>query len=353
MSTTTDHTIAAAGPLAPGATAKTITPWVRAQLARMHPHPSARLALAPLDWELAGRPVREWLLAPDPVACQRIESAIQQWAVRLGLYRPDSTTALTEGPCTILAAAVLPGASPELVRLTSMYWTLIIAFDDQVVETGRPARPYRHTVANILLHGRLPAEPDPFHLAFADVRAGILELGGAGLLPEFAGHVTDAIDTYIREWDYQHHQRKPSMDQYLRDAVANSHILPGMLLQRLIPGLLPPGVRWPSELDQAARLVTMIARLENDLLSYRKDEHDGAVNVCWILAEDYCIEPIQAVPTVLGVINAFRVQLDDLVAAIVSDTTTPELTRQANAIHDWMDACYAWFLTVARYGIRG
>src|SRR5262249_55671416 len=157
------------------------------------------------------------------------------------------------------------------------------AFDDQVVETGRSPQPYRDAVADILLHGDLPADPDPFHLAFAEVRAGILALDGAGLLPEFAGHVTGAIDTYVREWQYNQSNRKPAMDQYLRDAVANSHILPGMLLQRLVPGLLPPGTRWPTELTHAAQLVTVIARLENDLLSYRKDERDGAVNACWIL----------------------------------------------------------------------
>ncbi len=333
------------GPLAPEATAATITPWVRAQLARMHPCPSGRVPLVSHDWELGGEPVREWLLSPDPVACQRIEFEVQEWAVRLGLYRPGSTTALTEGPCTILALAVLPGASMELVRLTSMYWTLIIAFDDQVVETGRPALPYRAAVADILLHGRLPDDPDPFHLAFADVRDGLVELGGSDLLPAFTGHVTDAIDSYVRE-----REGRPSLEQYLRDAVANSHILPGMLLQRLMPGLVPAGVPWPSGLVQAARLVTVIARLENDLLSYRKDERDGAVNVCWILAEAHGIEPIQAVPTVLGIINAFRVQLDDLVAGLVSEA--PNWVRQANAVHDWVDACYAWFLTVARYGMR-
>ncbi|QUQ65537.1 terpene synthase family protein [Kutzneria sp. CA-103260] len=345
------NTLTTIDPLAPGATGETITPWVRAQLARTHPSPADRLALRPLRWELAGQPVREWLLAPDPLACQRIEAEIHQWAVRLGLYRLDSTKALTEGPCTILASVVLPGAPAELVRLTSMYWTLIIAFDDQVVETGRSPQPYRDTITDILLHGNPPVDPDPFHLAFAEVRAGIVELGGEALLPAFADLVAGAIDTYVREWQHRQHDRMPAMDQYLRDAVTNSHILPGMLLQRLVPGLIPPDARWPTELTHAAQLVTVLARLENDLLSYRKDEHDGAVNACWILAEEYGIKPIQSVPSVLGMINALRVQLDDLIAAIRSDAGSAELARQADAVHDWVDACYAWFLTVARYGV--
>jgi hypothetical protein len=339
-------------PLAPGADARTVGPWVRDQLARMHPHPADRLPLRPLDRESAGRPVREWLLAPDPVVCQQVESEVRRWASGRGLYRSDSATALTEGPCTILAGTVMPGAPAELVRLTSMYWTLIIAFDDQVVETGRSPLPYRDAVRDILLRGDLPADPDPFHLAFADVRAGIVSCGGTDLLPRFAGHVTDAMDTYVREWRHRQAGSGPTLARYLRDAVANSHILPGMLLQRLNPGLVAPGAEWPTDLSHLARLVTVFARLENDLLSYRKDEQDGAVNACWIVAEDYGIEPIQAIPSVVGMINALRVQLDDLWAAIRSDATTSELTRQADAIGDWADACYAWFLTVARYGAR-
>ena len=141
------------------------------------------------------------------------------------------------------------------------------------------------------------------------------------------------------------------MAQYLRDAVANSHILPGMLLQRLLPGLPAPDTGWPPDLTHLARLVTVIARLENDLLSYRKDERDGAVNACWILAGEYGIEPIQAVPVVLGMINALRVQLDDLTAEVLRCATDPAVTGQAERIVDWVDACYAWFLTVARYGV--
>jgi hypothetical protein len=332
------------------ATAATIAPWIRARLARVHPRPASHLALRAADSVIDGEPVREWLLAPDPVVCDEIEADVRKWALRLGLYRPDAATALMEGPCTVLACVVMPDAPAELVRLTSMYWTLIIAFDDQVVEAGHPPEPYLHSVAEILLHGVLPEKPDVFHLAFAEIRAGILAVGGEALLPAFTGHVTDAIGTYIREWECQQDDRMPGMDEYLRAAVANSHILPGMLLQRMQPGLLAPGTPLPADLDHLARLVTVIARLENDLLSYRKDERDGAVNACWILAREYGIEPIPAVPVVLGVINALRVQHDDLLAAVRTDPARAETHWQATTIGDWTDACYAWFLTVARYG---
>jgi hypothetical protein len=326
--------------------------WVRARLAKVHPGPAPGLLLRPHDWVCDGEPVREWLLDPDPIRGKRIESEVQQWAMRLGLYRPGTANVMAEGPCTILASVVLPGAPDELVRLLSKYWTLIIAFDDQVVEAGYPPRPYLRAVEDILLRGELPAHPDVFHLAFAEIRDGIGELGDEALLTAFTGQVTDAIGSYVREWRYGQDGTLPSIGDYLRDAVANSHILPGMLVQRLRPGLLPPGTPLPADLDHLARLVTMIARLENDLLSYRKDERDGAANICWIVAHEYGFEPILAVPVVVGMIDALRVQHDDLLAAILADPSRAGVHLQARTINDWVDACYAWFLTVARYGVE-
>jgi hypothetical protein len=340
-----------AGPLSGSATARTISPWVRARLARVHRRPSPRLALSPVDWRTEDEPVREWLLAPDPAVCGRVESEVQEWALRRGLYQSSAKSALVEGPCTMLACAVMPDAPAELVRLTSMYWTLIIAFDDQVVEAGQSPEPYLHAIPEILLHGRLPASPDAFHTAFADVAAGIRALRGDELLPEFTHWVAEAVASYVREWQRTAEGRLPGLDEYLHDAIANSHILPGMLLQRLQPGLVAPGTRLPVDLDHLARLVTQIARLENDLLSFAKDERDGAVNVCRILARDHAASPIQAVPTVLGMINALRAAHDDLLAAITRDPALGDVHRQAVTIGDWVDACYAWFLTVARYGV--
>ncbi len=332
--------------------ADTIALWVRARLATMHPRPAPELTLRPHDWTFDSEPVREWLLDPEPARNQRIESEVQRWALRLGLYRPDAAHVMAEGPCTILASVVLPDAPVELVRLLSMYWTLIIAFDDQVVEAGRPPEPYLRDVAAILRHGVLPARPDVFHLAFAEIRTGIVELGGAALLPAFTGHVTDAIRTYVRERQCQRGDLLRGIDDYLHDAVANSHILPGMLVQRLLPGLLAPGTSLPPDLDHLARLVTVIARLENDLLSYRKDERDGAPNICWVVAREYGIEPIWAVPTVVGMIDALRTQHDDLLAAILAAPEGTARHLQATTISGWRDACYAWFLTVARYGVE-
>lgn len=331
--------------------AETLGPWVRSRLAKVHPRPAPDLALRPHDWMFDGAPVREWLLDPEPVRNQRIEAEVQRWALRLGLYQPGSAHVMAEGPCTVLASVVLPDAPAELVRLLSMYWTLIIAFDDQVVEAGRPPEPYLRDVSAVLLHGVLPARPDVFHLAFGEIREGIVALGGTELLPAFTSCVTDAIRTYVGEWQRRRHDELPGIDDYLRDAVANSHILPGMLLQRLRPGLQAPGTPLPADLGHLARLVTVIARLENDLLSYRKDERDGAANICWILAREYGIEPIRAVPSVVGMIDALRVQHDDLLAAILADEARAGEHRQAATISGWADACYAWFLTVARYGV--
>ena len=37
-------------------------------------------------------------------------------------------------------------------------------------------------------------------------------------------------------------------------------------------------------------------------------------------------------------------------AAILQDPARADVHEQAQRITDWGDACYAWFLTVARYG---
>jgi hypothetical protein len=333
------------GPLAPDATARAIGPWVRARLARMHAQPSPRVALRAAEWTADdGEPVREWLLAPDAATCDQIEAEVQQWALRLGLYRPEAQTALAEGPCTMLAAVVMPDAPLDRIRLTSMYWTLIIAFDDQVVEAGQSPEPYLEAVPELLLGRRDPDVADPFEVGFAEVGAGIRELkDGEALLPEFAFWVAESIATYVGEWERARDGRLPTLDEHLHDAVANSHIVPGMLLQRLEPGLTAPGEPLPGELEHLARLVTRIARLENDLLSYAKDERDGAVNVCWILAEELGIQPMHAIPSVLAMIRTLRAEVDELLASNTAG-------KQAETIADWVDACYGWFLTVARYG---
>jgi terpene synthase-like protein len=326
--------------------------WVRVRLAKGHPRPGPGLALRPYEWVYDGEPVREWLLDPDPARNDRIESEVQQWAIRLGLYRPGTANVMAEGPCTVLASVVLAGAPDELIRLLSKYWTLIIAFDDQVIEAGHAPQPYLRAVEDILLRGELPAQPDIFHLAFADVHDGIRKLDGEALLPEFTGHVTDAIGTYVREWRCKQDGTVPSIAECLRDAVANTHMLPGMVLQRLRPGLVPPGTPLPADVDHLARLVNVISRLENDLLAYRKDEREGAANICWSVAREYGIEPIRAVPIVVGMIDALRVQLDDLLAAILADPSRAGVHHQARTISDWVDAVYAWYLTVARYELE-
>jgi Terpene synthase family 2, C-terminal metal binding len=86
--------------------------------------------------------------------------------------------------------------------------------------------------------------------------------------------------------------------------------------------------------ERLARLVTMIARLENDLLSYRKDERDGAANICWVVAREYGTEPVHAVPVVAGMIDALRVQHDDLLAAILADPSRAGVHHQARTISD-------------------
>jgi hypothetical protein len=339
-------------PLAEEATSRTVFPWVRARLARMHPQPSDRLPLAAAEWTAEdGEEVREWLLAPDPAVCERVETEVQQWALRIGLYRPEAQDALLEGPCTMLACAVLPEAPIELIRLTSMYWTLIIAFDDQVVEAGHSPEPYAKSVPELLLGQRKPDPEDPFEVAFAEVGEGIRALGAEALLPELVHWVSEAIMSYVREVERGRENRLPGLEEYLHDAVANSHILPGMLLQRLRPGLVAAGEPLPTDLDHLARLVAQIARLENDLLSFPKDERDGSVNACWILAEELGVRPIQAVPAVLAMIRTLRTEHDDLLGAVVAEPERPaEQCQQAATIGDWVDACYAWFLTVARYG---
>lgn len=320
-----------------------VTFWARRRLAALHAHPAPGL---PLESVSSG----EWVLAPDTATVDRVETAVRHWALELGLYDRRRAAAMSQGPCTQLAATVAPDAPEPLLRAMSMYWTMIIAFDDQVVEAGRPAVPYRATVGPILLDGKLPQAPDRYHRAFRDVREAVLALpGGAAALEEFTSYVLDALDGYVHEWEWARKGRRPGFTEYLADGVGSSHILPGMVLQRLEPGrgLLPPGEPLPPALAELARLACLVPRLENDLLSFAKDEKDGALNACWVLAEEYGITPYEAAPAVLATLTALRARHDALLAALDGDGPQG---AQARVIGQWVDACYAWFLSVARYG---
>ncbi|WP_405866088.1 hypothetical protein [Streptomyces sp. NBC_00005] len=320
-----------------------VTAWARRHLAAAHARPAPGL---PLESTASG----EWVLAPDPATVDRVESEVRRWALDLGLYDRRQAAAMAQGPCTQLAATVAPDAPEALLRAMSMYWTMIIAFDDQVVEAGHPAASYRAAVGPILLDGTLPQSPDHYHRAFLDVREAVLALpGGAAALPEFTSYVLDALDGYVHEWEWARTGRRPRFPEYLADGVASSHILPGIVLQRLEPGrgLLPPGEPLPPALAELAQLACLVPRLENDLLSFAKDEKDGALNACWVLAEEYGITPYEAAPAVLATLTALRTRHDALLTAL--DVDGPQGT-QARVIGQWVDACYAWFLSVARYG---
>lgn len=322
-----------------------VTRWARHHLAAAHASPAAGL---PLE----ATPSGEWVLAPDAATVERVESEVRHWALESGLYDRRRAAAMGQGPCTQLAATVAPDAPEPLLRAMSMYWTMIIAFDDQVVEAGHPAAPYRATVGPILLAGTLPETPDHYHRAFLDVREAVLALpGGAAALAEFASYVLDALDGYVHEWEWARAGRQPDFIEYLADGVGTSHILPGMVLQRLEPGrgLLPPGEPLPHALADLARLACLVPRLENDLLSFAKDEKDGALNACWVLAEEYGITPYEAAPAVLATLTALRARHDELLSALAGDDRQG---AQARVIGQWVDACYAWFLSVARYGAQ-
>ncbi|MGW2046095.1 terpene synthase family protein [Streptomyces sp. NPDC001858] len=320
-----------------------MTAWARRHLAAAHAHPAPGL---PLEPTASG----EWVLAPDRATVDRVEAEVRGWALGSGLYDRRRAAAMAQGPCTQLAATVAPNAPEPLLRALSMYWTMIIAFDDQVVEAGRPAAPYRAAVGPILLAGRLPEAPDHYHRAFLDVREAVLALpGGAAALPEFTSYVLDALDGYVHEWEWARAGRLPRFTEYLADGVGSSHILPGIVLQRLEPGrgLLPPGEPLPPALAELARLACLVPRLENDLLSFAKDERDGALNACRVLAQEYGGTPHGAAPAVLATLTALRARHDALLTALDDDGPHG---AQARAIGQWADACYAWFLSVARYG---
>ncbi|MDF2264739.1 terpene synthase family protein [Streptomyces coacervatus] len=261
-----------------------------------------------------GPAVREWVLTPDPAA-EQLEARIRECALARDLYDTSNNTAPLQAPCTPLAAEILANGPRALVSAVAMYWTAVIAFDDQVVEAHRSPKPYRDTIPALLRDGRLPPEPDRFHHAFRDIRDAVLAAHEDAALPEFADQVEYALAGAVREWEWHRSGRIPTVAEYMAHALGTPHILPVVPFQRLADKqLLPLAAPLPSDLAHLARIVTRIARLKNDVLNVAKDGRDGTLNFCDVLVAEHRI------PT------------------------------DAHSISRSIDACYAWYLTVARYG---
>ncbi|MGI5457329.1 terpene synthase family protein [Streptomyces sp. CA-249302] len=316
--------------------------WAHERLAAAHAEFDPRL---PIARSAAG----EWTIVVDHGRCARLWADIERWALRVGLYEPGRDRGLVQAPMTELSAAVLPTASTDLVRAATMYWTVVVAFDDQVVETGRSPAPYAASVGPILLEGRLPAEPDRFHHAYLDVHRELVAAGAGPAMPEFTRQAVRALEGYVEESGWRRTGRLPVFAEYLRNGLSSAQMLPYMALQRLRPGLVPPDAPWPPQIAQLARLSCLVTRLENDLLGITRDDPDGGLNACWAAARDYGISPYEAAPAVLAARTAMRAEHDALLADIRRDPSQVACRAQAEAIGGWTDVCYAWFLSVARY----
>lgn len=328
--------------------------WLRRYLARARANAwQEKYNLRRVTTDLDGHPTDEWRLTPMPETVDPLEAELMDWSLELGVHTQDN---IYNVPATQLAwlDVSLFMKAPLLAKILTKDWIASVAFDDQVVEQGKPVEPYLETLPRVIRDGHLPNHPDPFHLAFLDVRNEIIAAGGEDALPQWAHHRHAIVSGYSWEHDWRDGGRYFSWDDYLRAVFGNGHTEQMFLLMRMEEdsGMLPPGTPLPPELVHLHNLSSLLARFENDMLGYVRDDQAPSVNLFSVLAGEYGLTRNAAVPLAAAAHTNTQFQHDALVEAIQEHHPDPLVRSHARAVSHINDCYYAWTLTCPRYSVE-
>ncbi|MFD9138129.1 terpene synthase family protein [Streptomyces bottropensis] len=327
--------------------------WIRRYLARVHTDAwQEKYNLRRETTDLDGRPTSEWFLTPMPKAVRPLEAEMTRWALGLGLHTPENVYKIAGAQLALLDVSLFMKA-PLLAKILTMDFIVSVAFDDQLVEPGKPFEPYLETLPRVIRDGVLPEKPDQFHLAILDVRNEVIQAGGEAALDQWAHHRHAILAQYMWEHEWRSGGRYFTWEDYLRASFGNGHTEQMFLLMRMEPdsGMLPPGTPLPPELVHLHNLSSLLARFENDMLCYIRDSRDPCVNLFDVLAAEYGVTRHAAVPLAAAAHANTQYEHDALVAAIQEHHPDPLVRSHARAMSHINDCYYAWTLTCPRYSV--
>lgn len=277
---------------------------------------------------------------------------VLDWAYHTGLWRQQEIGWLNDYGIPLLIALSYPeDISPALRLLLNQYYLIPSALDDKVGESGRPLDVYLQSMPVVLRTGIMPADADAFHRACLDLREGIRREGGEALLPEFA----DSVEQFIQAWQIEQRWRSenlPTLAEYLdlRKVVIN--VYSGILLARLHPAMPAPDQWLPASVTRLTWQVCQIIAIENDLFSAYKEAQQGTVLTLFnVISREYGVDLPHAMVCALAIRAALRIQCNDLISDILSESLPEPVHRYARLVFAFIDNFYEWQINSSRYDL--
>jgi hypothetical protein len=289
--------------------------------------------------------------APHPDT-ERLGVEIADWAKKIGIgaeigdWAKEVSVGGDRGenePIHFVATALVE-APTEVLSIAGRFVTWLFIFDDQGDLQPWPAD-YYTSLVQLLREGGAPDTSDPNHVALTDIRADIVNAGGAALLPELAdtlGRYCDA-SLEVRRWNRAKTVTPlavPPFAEYLRNRGARMTTEIFVVLQRLQLGLWSPGEPVTSLFRALTEMTSVLCGIENDLVSYHRDAGEGSLNLVDVLGSEHQLSLREAFAAGLAAYATLKTQIEALVNAVAGTEKTEPQRQQARSLLAWVAAAH-------------
>jgi 5-epi-alpha-selinene synthase len=213
------------------------------------------------------------------------------WAERLELVSSGpQREKLSLARVARLEALVFHDASQAVLQLAADWTTLFCLLDDHVERDGLGPIELSAYLAQLLSGFRQGAmtPSDPLANAFADLRARMLALAGAGWLSRFAAHLEDLFCGYLWEEINRRKKLRPSPPSYRTMRVDTIGLRPQFLFGELAMGIeLPPPLRRDPDLVDLEVITSRAVGWANDIFTCSKELASGEVHNLVLVLMDH------------------------------------------------------------------
>jgi hypothetical protein len=306
-------------------------------------------ALTP--YGLARTSVRFKLVPTNPES-ERLSSALYEWALRTGLFPPESAEHLRSTRMGYLVYWHAPLASSEVRWLIATFHLWITSVDDFCVEVGAPLDELQQACDEVIRTGKTTGSSTPQSSFFVELREKLIANRCEGLLPQIAEQVDASFEAWKQEQGYLAEGSLPTLAEYLELRVGITGLYSPVLVQRCEKGLLLPEKRFCDRLDRLARLINVIVALNGDTMGVQKDINDDCpMNVIPVLALDFGVDIATAYLMGIELLDIYKQIFDALVVDICHRPfPEPETAAQARIMALWLDGFHTWHVTGKRHG---
>ena len=292
---------------------------------------------------------------PDHPDSPRLEQVLYEWGLRSGLFTPETAGDITRSRIGHIAYWIQPQASPRIAEMIGAFLLWTISTDDSLVEVGAPLDDLKRACDEILRtgHTNLPLIPQARY--FLDLRAEVISVGAAGLLPQIADQIEFTFQTSQREQRFMADDVLPSLPSYLQLRVGTAFMFGPVHAQRCEQGLLPPDRWFDERLEQIAALAGVVTVVNGDIAGYRKDLEMSffPMNIIPILASDFSVDLATAYRMSLDVLELYQHILEGMVAEVCTESAASDPARaaQARAIAQWPHGFHTSYTRAHRHGV--